>query len=208
TLRSPVESPDGHTTITDFTTLRPSFADDGTFETLLDYELSHLRSGIARARLSPAAASLQPVLAAAEAARESVLRGAPLSRVHCHGDVCPRNFFFTPGGAILHDYQMFAWGPRLADVAEGALEFGLLNEAIDLLRVRSFIDGYHAKGSLDTGEIDSLPRMLVLQCAFRLARMLRVSLDFGYPLNERRMRAFADFAESLGRGEFPDSEAA
>jgi cell division protease FtsH len=36
TFRIPIASSDGDSTITDFTTLRPSFADDGTFTTLLD----------------------------------------------------------------------------------------------------------------------------------------------------------------------------
>jgi cell division protease FtsH len=36
TFRTPIASSDGDSTITEFTTLRPSFADDGTFTTLLD----------------------------------------------------------------------------------------------------------------------------------------------------------------------------
>jgi Ser/Thr protein kinase RdoA (MazF antagonist) len=173
------------------------------FETLVDYELSHLRSGMARVRASPVLPLLQRVLSAAESVRDPILRDVHLSRIHCHGDVCPRNFFFTPHGAILHDYQMFVRGPRISDVAEGALEFALSEEGIDPVRVRHFIDAYGSAGALSEAETERMPQMLLLQSAFRLARILRVSLDFGYKLNGRRLRAFAGFAELLMDGEFP-----
>lgn len=167
------------------------------FGSLVDYELAHLRSGLARSAAGDAHQQLRSVLAGVESLGQAMRDGARLGKTHCHGDVCPRNFFFTRNGAILHDYQMLYRGPRLMDVAEGALEFAHVEGSIDPARVSSFIDAYGRVNKLSDAEVEYIPLFLVLQCAFRLSRLLRVSLDFGYQLNEARMRAFCDYALCL-----------
>jgi Ser/Thr protein kinase RdoA (MazF antagonist) len=114
--------------------------------------------------------------------------------LHSHGDVCPRNFFHVEGNAILFDFQAAHFGPRIEDLAEGALEFAFTGTELDEKLINSFIEAYRAINPLSADENKLLPTMLFLQSAFKLARAFRVEVLFGYKVDKRRVSAFLNFA--------------
>ncbi|MEO5337864.1 MAG: phosphotransferase [Magnetospirillum sp. WYHS-4] len=139
--------------------------------------------------------ALAPIVKDAQA---RILKTRGLPWLHCHGDVCPRNYFFTGGKAILYDFQAAHYGPRIEDLAEGALEFAQLGPAIDQARVDAFVASYEAESSLTPLERQSLPTMLLLHAALKLGRLLRMEVVFGNKVDKKRIAAFLDYAEKMG----------
>lgn len=164
------------------------------FETAVSYNQKHYESLLERFKTTPAIRTRLVEIGreAGLAARE--LLAADLPAVHCHGDVCPANFFFLEGHAVLFDFQMAYRGPRISDVAEGALEFALSGESLSPELIDLFVQEYGRLLPLTKAEYALLPRMLLIQVMFRLARLFRLSVNFGYKVNESRLKAFADFA--------------
>ena len=130
-----------------------------------------------------------------EAVRGRALETDGVTWTHLHGDVCPRNFFYVGDGAILYDFQAAHHGPRLADLAEGAMEFAWQGAAIDPALVDGFVSAYEEEGALNEAERALLPTMLFVQAALKLARSFRVEVLFGYKVSRDRVAAFIDYAE-------------
>lgn len=140
------------------------------------------------------AAEYAALIPGLKAAGARLMEAGDLTWLHVHGDVCPRNFFYFAGEAHLFDFQVAHHGPRLEDVAEGALEFALRGDTIDPAQVRQFIAAYESQAALGAAERAALPTMLFLQAAFKLARAFRVQTLFGYKVDKRRPAAFLAYA--------------
>ena len=133
---------------------------------------------------------------AVQAARGRIVKARDLPWLHCHGDVCPRNFFFVGGKAILYDFQAAHHGPRIEDLAEGALEFCQQGDRIDSACVAAFVAAYEAENPLSEAERGMLPAMLLLHAALKLGRILRMEVVFGNKVDRKRVEAFLAFAEN------------
>lgn len=140
------------------------------------------------------AALFKSLLPEIEEAGKRVLRAEELPWLHSHGDICPRNFFHIGGKAILFDFQVVHYGPRIEDIAEGALEFSWRGTALDETLINDFIATYEAQNPLTAPERKLLPVMLFLQATFKLARSFRVQVLFGYKVDQARIKAFLDYA--------------
>lgn len=127
-------------------------------------------------------------------ARNTIVDAQGVPWLHCHGDVCPRNFFHVGGQAILFDFQAAHFGPRIEDLSEGALEFALKGAALDPILIDGFVAAYEEQNPLGEEERALLPTMLFLQAMFKLGRLFRLEVKFGYPLNEQRTAAFLNYA--------------
>jgi Ser/Thr protein kinase RdoA (MazF antagonist) len=136
---------------------------------------------------------------AVRAARETILGAGDLPWIHCHGDVCPRNYFFVDGKAILYDFQAAHHGPRIADLAEGALEFSQQGDRIDPAGVEAFVAAYREENPLSEVERRLLPAMFLLHAAMKLGRILRMEVVFGTKVDRKRVEAFLAHAEATAR---------
>lgn len=124
-----------------------------------------------------------------------------LSWIHCHGDVTPRNMLFVKGKGLLYDFQAAHYGPRIADVAEGALEFAFRDKSasIDTAALEAFIAAYDREYPLSSHERAHLPTMMFLHAAIKLGRLMRMQVVFGNKVNMNYVKAFLDFALSSAR---------
>lgn len=134
---------------------------------------------------------------AVEGARARVEQAAGLPWLHCHGDVCPRNFFFTETEAILYDFQAAHHGPRIEDLAEAAQEFSQPKEKIEPAMVDAFVAAYEAENPLESEERRLLPAMLLVHAAVKLGRLLRMEVVFGNKVDRKRVAAHLAYAEAL-----------
>lgn len=129
-------------------------------------------------------------------AKNKILDTKELPWLHCHGDVCPRNFFFVNGEALLFDFQVAHYGPRLEDLAEGALEFACRGSTLEQELIDTFITLYDKENSLTDEERNILPTMLFLQATQKLARFFRIEVLFGFKVDNDRMTAFLEYART------------
>lgn len=129
-------------------------------------------------------------------AGKKILEAEGLPWVHSHGDVCPRNFFYINDRAILFDFQVAHYGPRIEDIAEGALEFSLTSNGAEQGLIDEFITSYDTANTLTPQELELLPTMLFLQSTFKLARAFRVQILFGYKVSQQRVKALQSYALS------------
>ena len=128
-------------------------------------------------------------------------------QVHCHGDVTPKNVLIDEGGeARFFDFNNAFYGPRIADVIDGAFEFSLAEQYIHLAdfgRFYAFVEAYAAVASVSPGERADLSRWVELIGLIKFAKELRMVLQ--KPANEalRRKRALAvaEWLQQQGRGE-------
>lgn len=139
--------------------------------------------------------SLVPAIVSA---REKIEAAEELTWIHCHGDVTPRNMLFVKGRGLLYDFQAAHYGPRIADVAEGALEFAFRDKSarIDTGALEAFVAAYEKEYPLSTEERAVLPTMMFLHAAIKLGRLMRMQVVFGNKVNMNYVRAFLDFALS------------
>lgn len=129
-------------------------------------------------------------------ASSRILSADSLPWVHVHCDVCPRNFFYVNGKAHLYDFQVAHYGPRIEDVAEGAIEFAVAGNTIDKHLIDEFINSYCATNDISSAERERLPDMLVLQAGLKLARSFRLQVVFGYKVSTNRVLALSNYIES------------
>ena len=114
--------------------------------------------------------------------------------VHNHGDVTPKNVIMdNHGAAVIFDFNNAYFGPRIADVIDGAFEFSLAEQYIhlaDFARFDSFITEYSHVSSLSDKEIKKLPQWIELIGLIKFTREVRTLLE--RPTDElRRKRALA-----------------
>ncbi len=138
-------------------------------------------------------AALQPAIAAA---RGRIEASDDLRWLHCHGDVTPRNVLFVDGEALLYDFQAAHYAPRIADIAEGALEFAFVDQEarIDATLREAFVAACAHIWPLDRTERSLLPTMMFLHAAIKLGRLLRMQVVFGNRVNMNYVNAFLDYA--------------
>ncbi len=128
-------------------------------------------------------------------------RAALLSRsisVHNHGDVTPKNVIVDATGDVqFFDFNNAFFGPRLADVLDGAFEFSLAEkyiDAADFARFDDFIKHYTRHYPLTSAEYKDLPLWIGLMGVIKFTKEVRVMLDSdNNGLRTRRALAIADF---------------
>ncbi|MDD2915439.1 MAG: phosphotransferase [Gallionella sp.] len=114
--------------------------------------------------------------------------------VHNHGDVTPKNVITNQHGeAVFFDFNNAYFGPRMADVLDGAFEFSLAEQYIhlaDFVRFDAFISQYSASNPLTDGETGKLLQWIELTGLIKFTREIRALLE--HPADElRRKRALA-----------------
>ena len=149
------------------------------------------------------AEALQALLPAVERLNPGPNRATLYGRspsVHCHGDVTPKNVIVVGGDARFFDFNNAFFGPRMADVIDGALEFSLADKYIDLAdfgRFDAFIEAYDRGSSLNPEERADIPRWLELIGVIKFTKELRVMLERpAEALRRRRALAVADYVRS------------
>jgi Ser/Thr protein kinase RdoA (MazF antagonist) len=123
--------------------------------------------------------------------------------VHNHGDVTPKNVMLDERGeAIVFDFNNAYFGPRIADVLDGAFEFSLAEQYIhlaDFARFDAFVAAYRALSPFTDGEMEKLPQWLELVGLIKFTREVRALLEHpGDELRRKRALAIAEFV--LNRG--------
>jgi Ser/Thr protein kinase RdoA (MazF antagonist) len=143
--------------------------------------------------------SFDTIIPAAAGARSRIEASGELMWVHCHGDVTPRNVMFVNDQAVFCDFQAAHFGPRIADIAEGAIEFAFSEAtgAIDHERIRAFIRDYEREQPLSPPERVLLQDMLTLHVAIKLGRLLRMQVQLRTKVSSRIIEALLSFGSSL-----------
>lgn len=115
-------------------------------------------------------------------------------QLHNHGDVTPKNVFSgEAGSARFFDFNNAFFGPRMADIVDGALEFSLAEKYIhlaDFARFDSFISNYSACSPLTSEEQEDLPKWIELIGIIKFTKEVRVVIERPKE-NLRRKRALA-----------------
>lgn len=165
------------------------------FEEAADYELEQFASLFRKfASDDRRRAEMESLIDDIKKASGRILETKELPRVHAHGDVCPRNFFYVDGKAILYDFQMAHYGPRIGDLAEGALEFAWHGNILDERAIDAFVAAYESENRLNDTERALLPTMLFLQAAFKLALFFRLEVVYGYKVAIERVTGYLNYA--------------
>lgn len=124
--------------------------------------------------------------------------------VHCHGDVTPKNVIVAAdGNATFFDFNNAIYGPRLADVVDGAFEFSLAEKYIhlaDFARFDAFVSNYAAHGILTAEEREDITDWMQLLGVIKFTKEIRVLLERPKEnLRRKRALAIADFVLSRSR---------
>ena len=165
--------------------------------TFQDYGLKQSHS----APVAEAFAKLAPI---AHMHKRPKDRAALLSRcisVHNHGDVTPKNVIIDSAGDVkFFDFNNAFFGPRLADILDGAFEFSLAEKYIDaanFARFDDFIKHYTRHYPLTSPEYKDLPLWIGLMGVIKFTKEIRVLLDSESDgLRMRRALAIAEFVLS------------
>lgn len=139
---------------------------------------AYRKKGQQGAEIDDAFATLAPMAQAyfAHQARAALFARSPW--VHCHGDVTPKNVIVGESGdARFFDFGNGFYGPRMADVVDGAFEFSLAEKYIhlaDFSRFDKFVELYSAHCTLSTEEWADLPKWTALVGVIKFAKEVRV----------------------------------
>lgn len=130
--------------------------------------------------------------------RKPMYESSPV--IHCHGDVTPKNFIEVDGEIWFFDFNNAFYGPRIADVIDGAYEFSLAEKYIrmaDFARFQQFIDHYDKFCPLSESEKTHMDDWINLMGLIKVAKEIRVANDKNYTkqtsLRTKRALAIADF---------------
>jgi len=122
---------------------------------------------------------------------------------HNHGDVTPKNVITDEQGrAVFFDFNNAYFGPRIADVLDGAFEFSLAEQYIhlaDFSRFDAFITAYNAHSPFTAEETKKLAQWIELTGLIKFTREIRALLE--HPRDELRRKralAIAEFMHSRG----------
>jgi Ser/Thr protein kinase RdoA (MazF antagonist) len=154
------------------------------------------------AEIASAIAGLSAVAAWHHAGENRDMLYARSPSVHCHGDVTPKNVILGTEGPGFFDFNNAFFGPRMADVIDGAFEFSLAEQYFhlaDFRRFDAFVSSYSAAAPANEAETQDLGRWIELIGIIKFAKELRVMLQ--KPSNEslRRSRALAIAGWVLGK---------
>lgn len=118
--------------------------------------------------------------------------------LHNHGDVTPKNVIYGQNGPVtFFDFNNAFYGPRLADVVDGAYEFSLAEKYIqlaDFTRFDLFIVNYSAAFPLSAEELEDLPHWTALIGIIKFSKELKTMLEKPKEaLRRKRALAIAQF---------------
>ena len=123
--------------------------------------------------------------------------------LHCHGDVTPKNVIVSEQGeAQFFDFNNAFFGPRMADLLDGAFEFSLAEKYIhlaDFERFDAFIAAYEQGSPLSAEEREDIDAWAVLLGVIKFTKEVRVCMDKGlkhqHSLRTKRALAIAQFLD-------------
>jgi Ser/Thr protein kinase RdoA (MazF antagonist) len=146
------------------------------------------------AEIAEALAKFAPLHECCNSAKHRDVLYTSSPSVHNHGDVTPKNIITDKHGeAIFFDFNNAYFGPRIADVLDGAFEFSLAEQYIhlaDFARFDAFVSQYSASNPLAAKETKKLPQWIELVGLIKFTREVRALLE--HPADElRRKRALA-----------------
>lgn len=118
--------------------------------------------------------------------------------LHNHGDVTPKNVIYEDVGPVwFFDFNNAFFGPRMADIVDGAFEFSLAEKYIhlaDFSRFDRFLAYYAQHAPLTSEEIDDLPHWIALTGVIKFAKEVKMMLEKpDESLRRKRALAIADF---------------
>lgn len=113
--------------------------------------------------------------------------------IHGHGDVHPRNFLFQNEGVFVFDFQAARFMPRLEDIADGMIEFGLFKDALIPERMECFLSHYEAIFPLTDIERNRLKEFLLAEAVAKILTTLEADFAHGYKASPDRIKALLDF---------------
>lgn len=180
-------------------------AGDFTFDDICMIWLPQFQVYIKDAALAPEIARAFSAMAPlAERCNPGEWRAAMYARspaVHNHGDVTPKNVIAgEQGEACFFDFNNAFYGPRMADVVDGAFEFSLAEKYIhlaDFARFDAFVAHYAAGNPLSAEEIEDLPKWIELMGVIKFTKEIRVLLERpAEQLRRKRALAMAEFVLS------------
>lgn len=121
--------------------------------------------------------------------------------IHNHGDVTPKNVIVGEHGeACFFDFNNAYYGPRMADIIDGAFEFSLAEKYIhlaDFARFDAFIAHYAASNPLSAEELKDMPKWIGLVGLIKFTKEIRVLLERpAEQLRGKRALAIAEFVLS------------
>ncbi len=131
--------------------------------------------------------------------RDALYASGP--NVHNHGDVAPKNVIINQcDEAVFFDFNNAYFGPRMADVLDGAFEFSLAEQYIhlaDFARFDAFVSQYAVNNPLAEKETQNLSQWIELLGLIKFTREIRALLE--HPTDElrrKRAKAIAEFVLS------------
>jgi Ser/Thr protein kinase RdoA (MazF antagonist) len=131
--------------------------------------------------------------------RDELYASSPF--VHNHGDVTPKNVITDEQDeAVFFDFNNAYFGPRMADVLDGAVEFSLAEQYIhlaDFARFDAFVSYYANCNPLTAKEIEMQSQWIDLIGLIKFTREVRALLEHpGDELRRKRALAIAEFVLS------------
>jgi Ser/Thr protein kinase RdoA (MazF antagonist) len=155
---------------------------------------SYLHNPAHSPEVAQAFASMAPVAERCNPGDNRALWYAHSPAVHCHGDVTPKNVIVgADGQASFFDFNNAFYGPRLADVVDGGIEFSLAEKYVHLAdfgRFDAFVESYSKHNPLTSEETEDLPHWIELVGLIKFTKEIRVLLE--RPKEDlRRKRALA-----------------
>lgn len=182
--------------------LEPAFHFDESCMIWLPAFDSYLHSVTQPDEIAKALADLAPLAARWHPGENRDVLFARSPFVHCHGDVTPKNVIVTDAGdPVWFDFNNAFFGPRMADVVDGAFEFSLAEKYIhlaDFARFDRFIEHYVERSPLTAEEREDLTAWISLIGLIKFSKEVRVMLERPHE-NLRRKRALAIAEFTLSR---------
>ncbi|MDP2758989.1 MAG: phosphotransferase [Sideroxyarcus sp.] len=161
----------------------------------------YIKDATLSAEIAQAFFKMAPVVERCNPGESRAALYARSSYVHNHGDVTPKNVIVgEEGEACFFDFNNAFYGPRMADIIDGAFEFSLAEKYIhlaDFARFDAFISHYAAKNPLSVEEREDLPKWIELIGVIKFTKEIRVLLERPTEqLRRKRASAIANFVMS------------
>ncbi len=121
--------------------------------------------------------------------------------LHNHGDVAPKNFITTDDQEkVLFDFNNAFYGPKIADVLDGAFEVALSEKYMDLIdfsRFHEFIAAYRQHSQLAEFEVENMNHWINFIGIIKFAKEVRaIKGKSSRKLRVARARGIAEFLKN------------